>query len=190
MKTILKIFVALLLFTSCKSISYDGAVSANKDKFYGDEEKTALLLVDFKNLSQAAADISDLAPNHAYSKDLCDFAGMVISDQQSRKMPLKLLALKEGVKLPTVVGRDEQKIYHQMQAITDEKSFDKAYCENEKVIFSKILDKCDSFLTENNEGPVRDYLVKQTGIYKSYQSKINLLQNYIEKKEPQQLTEN
>lgn len=189
MKSLLKILIPIVLFTSCKSISYESAVNANKDKFYGDEEKTALLLVNFKNLSQSAADISDLAPKHAYSKDVCDFADMVIADQQSRKVPLKLLALKKGVKLPTVVGNDNQKIYHQMQDIEDEKTFDIHYCENEKQIFTSILDKCDSFLTENNEGPVRDFLVKQTGIYKNYLTKINDIQKYIVTKEPEQLTE-
>lgn len=190
MKTFIKIFIPLLLFVSCKSISYNNAISANNDKFYGDEENTAKLLVDFKNLSQAAVDISDLAPKHAYSKDLCDFADMVIKDQQSRKVPLKLLALKKGIKLPTVVSPDKQKIYQQMHNINDEKTFDKVYCENEKQIFSTILSKCDSFLTENDEGSVRDFLVKQSGIYKSYLSKINLIQNYIDAKSPPQLTEN
>ena len=190
MKVFLIIFIPLILFVSCKSISYENAISANKDKFYGNDKKTALLLVDFKNLSQAAADISDLAPKQAYSKDLCDFAGMVIKDQKSRKVPLKFLALKRGIKLPTVVSPESQKIYQKLQNINDEKTFDKAYCENEKQIFSTILTKCDSFLTDNDEGPVRDFLVKQSGIYKSYLTKINLIQNYMNTKSPAQLTEN
>jgi predicted outer membrane protein len=189
MKTLLKIFIPLLLFTACKSISYESAVNANQDKFYGDEKQTALLLVDFKNLSQAASDISDLAPKQAYAKDVCNFADMVVSDQQSRKVPLKLLALKKGVKLPTVVSRENQQVYHQLQNIKDEKTFDKNYCESEKKIFGTIINKCDSFLNKNDEGPVRDFLVKQTGIYKSYLTKINEIQKYSEMKEPQQLTE-
>ena len=189
MKTFPIILIPIMLLASCKSISYESAVSTNKDKFYGDEKKTALLLVDFKNLSQSAADISDLAPKNAYAKDICDFADIVVKDQQSRKMPLKLLALKKGVKLPTVVDMKNQKVYHSLQEIRDEKTFDKEYCSSEKQIFSDILTKCDSFLADNTEGPVRDFLIRQSGIYKNYFSKISDIEKYIDQNEPQPLTE-
>jgi predicted outer membrane protein len=104
-------------------------------------------------------------------------------------VPLKLLALKKGIKLPTAVSPEKQKMYHQMHNISDEKTFDKMYCNHETQLFSSILSKCDSFLTNNNEGPVRDFLAKQSGIYKNYISKLNLIRNYIDDKTPDQLTE-
>jgi predicted outer membrane protein len=183
-----KIIYLLLISAlfSCKSVSYESAVNSNKDKFYGDDEKTALLLDDFESVSRSTADISGLADKHAYSKDLCDFAHMVINDQQKMKIPLKLLALKERIKLPTVVDKDRQKIYYQLEDIMDEKTFDQEYYKNMDQLYSYIVHRCDSFIDQKDEGPVRDFIARQTGLYKDYLKKIDRLQTYMNQKAGEQ----
>ncbi len=182
MKNNLIYLLLIFAFFSCKSVSYESAVNSNKDKFYGDNKKKALLLDNFKDLSQVTSDISGLADKHAYSKDLCDFAHMVISDQQRMKVPLRILAVKKGIKLPTVVDKDNQKIYYKLEDVNDEKTFDREYYSNMNLLFSDIINRCDTFIDNQNEGPVRDFIVKQSGIYKDYLKKIDQLQGYMNKK--------
>ncbi len=185
------ILIAALLFVtaSCKTVSYESAVNVNKDRFYGDDKKTALLLDDLDDVSQLSADISNLAQQQAYSKDLCKFANLVVSDQHKQGLSLKILAFRKKIKLPNTVGEKRQKIYRSLQDINDEKTFDRAYYNNMDSILTGAISKCDSFMNNAGEGPVRNYIARQSGIYKEYVKKINQLQNYMNKSEVPQLTE-
>ena len=190
MKNRVLILSVLMTLGACKTISYENAVSANRDRFYGDDEKTALLLDDYQDVSQVTADISRLADDQAYSKDLCDFAGMVIRDQRKFNTSLQLLALRKRIRIPNTESGERHKIYQQVRDVPDKKTFDRAYYENMKFLFNHIIDRSDSFLGNNSEGPVRDFIARNVSLYKDYIKKIGKMQEYMDKNPEPQVTKN
>ncbi|HLF34178.1 MAG TPA: hypothetical protein VI583_08070, partial [Cyclobacteriaceae bacterium] len=113
-----------------------------------------------------------------------------ISDQKKFKTSLAIVALRKQIKLPTYVGPDRQKIYHQIQIIRDKKAFDKFYLENMTQLTTTMITRSEDFLDKNKEGTVREFVSKNTGKYKDYVKKLSQMQEYMDKVDPQISTAN
>lgn len=173
--------VMIALFSSCRSISYQNAVHTNEDRFYGEDEKEALLLVNFKDLSQHAEDLSGIAQDKVYSKDLYDFAVDAERDHRKFQFSLELLALKKRIKLPDAVSEANQKKYREVRDISDKKTFDIRYMNEMKGILTSLTDSSDNYLAEGKDRQIRNFITKHTGVFESEIKRINSLQAYEEK---------
>ncbi|MBR9999424.1 MAG: DUF4142 domain-containing protein, partial [Cyclobacteriaceae bacterium] len=116
--------IIITLFSACKSISYESAKHSNEDKFFGEKEENSLMLVEMKNLSQLAEDLSGLAEEKAYVRDVYDFGLSARKDHKKLQTELSILAFKKRVKLPNAVKKEDQDIYRNILKISDRKSFD------------------------------------------------------------------
>jgi hypothetical protein len=177
--------IIITLFSACKAISYESAVHSNEDKFYGDKEDNALLLVDLKDLSQLAEDLSGLTEEKAYIKDVYDFGQSALKDHKKLQSQLAILAFKKRVKLPTSVQKDNQETYRSLHKITDRKTFDKVYLDEMKGTLQKMADRSDQFLEDGQDPQIRNYVTKHSGVIKSEIKRIGAIQDYMAKPTPE-----
>ncbi len=173
--------IIITLFSACKSISYESAVHSNEDKFYGAKEDNALLLVELKDLSQLAEDLSGLTEEKAYIKDIYDLGQSVKTDHKKLQTQLAILAFKKRAKLPSSVKKENQEIYRSLHKISDRKSFDIVYLDEIKVTLQKMADRSDQFLEDGQDAQIRNFITKHTGVIKSELKRIETIKDYMEK---------
>jgi hypothetical protein len=177
--------IIITLFSACKSISYESAVHSNEDKFYGEKEDNALLLVELKNLSQLAEDLSGLTEGKAYTKDVYDLGQTATRDHKKLQTQLAILAFKKRVKLPSSVQKDNQETYRALHTISDRKSFDKVYLDDMKSTLQMMADLSDQFLEEGQDTQIRNFINKKSGVIKSEIKRIDAIKDYMGKPEPE-----
>jgi len=177
--------IIITLFSACKSISYESAVHSNEDKFYGEKEDNALLLVELKDLSQLAEDLSGLTEGKAYTKDVYDLGQTATRDHKKLQMQLAILALKKRVKLPSSVQKDNQETYRTLHTVSDRKSFDKVYLDDMKSTLQMMADLSDQFLEKGQDAQIRNFINKKSGVIKSEIKRIDAIQDYMGKPEPE-----
>jgi len=177
----IQILIIITLFSACKSISYQSAKHSNEDKFYGEKEENALIMVDMKDLSQLIEDISGLTEEKAFAKDIYDFGKSAAKDHKKLQNQLKILAFKKRAKLPSALKEDNQEIYRSLHKITDRKTFDRVYMEEMIKALQILADMSDDFLEEGKDKQMRNFVTKHSGIFKSEIKRINTIQEYIEK---------
>jgi predicted outer membrane protein len=177
--------IIITLFSACKSISYESAVLSNEDKFYGVKEDNALLLVELKDLSQLAEDLSGLAEEKAYIKDVYDLGQSAIKDHKKLQTQLAILAFKKRAKLPSSVKKENQEIYRSIHKITDRKSFDIVYLDNMEETLQKMADLSDKFLEDSQDTQMRNFITKHSGVIKSELKRIETIQDYMGKPNPE-----
>ncbi len=125
MKFIQLVFVLfIVLFTSCRSNSYYGAVSYNEDKFTGSKEELASYFVDLqnnvqfiKNASVVAAENAKLRTTYLAAKDVESLMGDVLFD-------LSIVSTKLGIKLPRALDSDADRDYHFIEKQVGSDKFD------------------------------------------------------------------
>jgi predicted outer membrane protein len=181
----IRIVIIITLFSACKSISYESARHSNEDKFYGDKEENALMLVEMKNLSQLAEDLSGLTEEKAYTKDVYDFGISVKKDHKKFQSQMSILAFKKRIKLPSSIKQENQEIYRSIHKISDRKTFDRMYLEEMKKIAQSLADMSDQFLTDGQDTQIRNLITKHSGAFKSQVKRIESIQEYMEKPSPE-----
>ena len=184
-REVIRMLIIITLFSACKSISYESARHSNEDKFYGDKETNALMLVDMKNLSQLAEDLSGLTEEKAYTKDVYDFGLSAIKDHKKFQSQMSILALKKRIKLPSSVKKETQEIYRGIHKVSDRKTFDRMYLEEMKKIQQTLADMSDQFLEEGQDTQIRNLITKHSGAFKSEIKRIETIQEYMEKPTPE-----
>jgi predicted outer membrane protein len=177
--------IIIALFTTCKSISYESAKHSNEDKFYGDKEENALMLVEMKNLSQLAEDLSGLTEEKAYTKDVYDFGLTAIKDHKKFQSQMAILAFKKRIKLPSSVKQENQEVYRSIHKVSDRKTFDRMYMEEMKKILKTLADMSDQFLEDGQDKHIRNLITKHSGAFKSEIKHIENMQEYMEKPAPE-----
>ncbi len=190
MKRITVYMILLMFAVSCKSISYQNAVHSNQDKFYGEKEQEAILLVELKDLSQLAEDLSGVAQEKAYSKDLFEFAEMAEKDHKKFQFRMEILAFKKGIKLPDAISVEKQEIYRKLHKIEDKKTFDIHYLAEMENLLDSMTIKSDDYLEEGKDKQIRNFITKHTGMFKGQMKRIENMQNYIEKSSSKELSMN
>lgn len=182
---LIQILIIITLFSACKSISYESAVYSNEDKFYGEKEDNALLLVEMKDLSQLAEDLSGLAEDKAYIKDVYDFGQSALKDHKKFQKQLTILAFKKRAKLPSAVKKENQEIYRSLHKISDRKTFDRTYLEEMKKNLQTMADMCDQYLEEGKDTQIRNFIAKNSGVVKGEIKRIEIIREYMDKPDPE-----
>ena len=177
--------IIITLFSACKSISYESAVHSNEDKFYGEKENNALLLVELKDLSQLAEDLSGLTEEKAYIKDVYDLGQSSTKDHKKLQTQLSILAFKKRVKLPSSIQKDNQETYRTLHKISDRKTFDNVYLDEMKGTLQKMADLSDTFLEDGQDTQIRNFVTKHSGVIKSEIKRIDAIRDYMEKPNPE-----
>jgi predicted outer membrane protein len=177
--------IIITLFSACKSISYESALHSNEDKFYGEKEDNALLLVDMKDLSQLTEDLSGLTGEKAYIKDVYDFGQTAMKDHKKLQTQLSILAFKRRVKLPSSVKKENQEIYRSLHKISDRKTFDIVYLDKMKKTLQVMADRSDQFLEEGQDSQIRNFITKHSGVIKGEIKRIDMIKDYMEKPDPE-----
>ncbi len=182
---LIQMLIIITLFSACKSISYESALHSNEDKFYGEKEDNALLLVDMKDLSQLTEDLSGLTGEKAYIKDVYDFGQTALKDHKKLQTQLSILAFKRRVKLPSSVKKENQEIYRSLHKISDRKTFDIVYLDKMKKTLQVMADRSDQFLEEGQDSQIRNFITKHSGVIKGEIKRIDMIRDYMEKPDPE-----
>ncbi len=189
MKRITGFILLVFLLAGCKTISYENALLSNKDKFYGEREDSALLLVDLKNFSQLAEDISGLTIEKAYSKELYDFGQHTLKDHNRFQLSLRSISLFKGIKLPNAVSPSYQETYRSLLEINDKKTFDRKYLAEMDMVLDMLTAKSHDYLDHGNDQKIRNMLEKYTGVFQSEKDRIKKMQEYIKQTDPDRASE-
>ena len=178
---LIQLTIIITLFSACKSISYESAVYSNEDKFYGEKEENSLLLVEMKDLSQLVEDLSGLAEDKAYVKDIYDFGLSAKKDHRKFQNQLAILAFKKRVKLPNAVKKENQDIYRDVHKIIDRKSFDDRYLDEMRKAVVLLSEMSENFLEDGQDSQMRNFVTKHSGVFKNEIKRIDTIREYMEK---------
>lgn len=178
---LIQLTIIITLFTACKSISYESAVYSNEDKFYGDKEENSLLLVEMKDISQLVEDLSGLAEDKAYIKDVYDLGLSVKKDHNKFQKQLAILAFKKRVKLPNAVKKENQDIYREVHKISDRKSFDNRYLDEMRKAVVQLSEMSEKFLEDGQDSQMRNFVTRHSGVFKNEIKRIDTIREYMEK---------
>ncbi|MBR9999705.1 MAG: DUF4142 domain-containing protein, partial [Cyclobacteriaceae bacterium] len=161
--------------------SYESAKHSNEDKFFGEKEENSLMLVEMKNLSQLAEDLSGLAEEKAYVRDVYDFGLSTRKDHKKLQTELSILAFKKRVKLPNAIKKEDQDIYRNIHKISDRKSFDHLYLDEMSKVLELLAEMSVHFLEEGQDTQMRNFITKHSGVFKSEIKRIDMIRDYMGK---------
>lgn len=184
MKSAALVILVSMMVWGCKTISYENARSSNKDKFYGDKETSALLLVDLKNYSQLAEDLSGLTADRCYAREVYLFGRELTADHNRFQRGMKLNALFRGIRLPNSVSSDEQEHYQRILQIDDPMTFDRKYLTAMDRVLDSMLVISERYLDISSDEKISQFLEKQTGVFRAEMEKVREMYEYIREQDP------
>lgn len=166
-----KIIIALLLAStlslqSCgdnkkESGTVANAEEANEMKEYqgGPHEDATDFAVRAANGGMLEVQLSQLALKKSPTPALREYADMMIKDHEKANAELKSLAVKENIKLPGIMGQDDQETYEKMDELTGS-DFNAQYAKTMLNSHKKTVKMFEKAAEDVTNAGVRDFAIK------------------------------